>query len=626
MFTTLRSKINAGFAAIIALNVVFGLWSIFRFASIGESTDRILTPNYEAVATAIELMRMVDEQQRLLRLIPTTTKSEHPFQKKWQDEFRNRNAELIALVYESRIDSLEVYEEALRRIRSATQEFNRSTQQFFSGQKTLGQYSDVSSVAMDTIFRAVDQLRRECQSMLTIARKQVAGSRERVQEETRNALFVIILSAMVSLSLAVVSGIFYSRWATRPIQRLNQAVKNLSGGKLGERVLITTADEFGDLTFEFNRMIERLRKYEELNYDQLLVEKQKVEAVVSSIATPVVVVDSSFTMLMLNNAAVDLFRIDNPIQKIGVSLEMIISDHQLQRYIREKLADPSVETNREFPVYIREVEGTEQFYTVQALPLLTTSAVEGIVVVFSDITQFKELDKLKSDFLARVTHELRTPLSSILMSTDILQEKIVGELNEQQADLLRGVKEDCIRLSKLVSNLLEMARLEKRGASRHFSWVQIPEVLAIVQHHHRVQLQEKEIIMKYMTAKNMDKIWMDQNDLLLMLNNLVSNAIRHTSNGGTVSIQAFSNKTDVIIEVNDTGVGIPRDSIDKIFLKFYQVESSVQNKSGSIGLGLAIVREIVSTYHGSISVISEFGKGSTFTLQIPHQDNQLQQS
>lgn len=619
MFTTLRAKINAGFAAIIALNVVFGLWSIFRFAHIGEATDRLLVPNYEAAATAIELMRMIDEQQRLLRSIPWASNQQQLSLKPIvQDEFRKRNAELIALVYESRIDSLLVYKDALHRIRSATQEFNRSTQQFFSEQPRDTAY-------MDAMFQAVDRLRRECQSMLGIARQQVAESRSKVQEETRNTLIAVVLSAMASVILAVLAGIFYSRWATRPIQRLNQAVKNLSGGKLGDRVLITTADEFGDLTFEFNRMVERLRKYEELNYDQLLVEKQKVEAVVSSIATPVVVVDALSTIIMLNNAAVDLFRIENSAQKLGTPFGHMISDLQLQQYIRSKLLSPTVETSGEFPLYIREVEGSERFYAVQVLPLVATTSVKGVVVMFSDITHFKELDRIKSDFLARVTHELRTPLSSILMSTDILQEKILGDLNEQQLDLMKGIKEDCIRLTKLVSDVLEMSRLENRGGTTHCRWVQVSEVLAIIQQNHRLQLQEKDVAINIVNQNNSDKIWIDQSDLIVMLNNLVSNAIRHTPNGGQIAITVSMNEKDMLIEVCDTGCGIPRESIDKIFLKFYQVESSGQNRPGSVGLGLAIVREIVSTYGGSISVASELGKGSTFTLRIPHHTHDVPQ-
>lgn len=619
MFTTLRAKINAGFAAIITLNVVFGLWSVSRFAHIGESTDRLLVPNYEAAATAIELMRMVDEQQRLLRSIPwATNQQQHSSPQLLQGEFRKRNAELIALVYDSRIDSLLMYESALQRIRSATQEFNRSTQPIFSGQ-----WRDTAF--MDAMFHAVDRLRRECQAMLSVARQQVAESRGKIQEETKNTLIAVMFSAMASVILAMLAGVFYSRWAARPIQRLNQAVKNLSGGKLGDRVLITTADEFGDLTFEFNRMVERLRKYEELNYDQLLVEKQKVEAVVSSIATPVVVVDASFRIIMLNNAAVDLFKTNNSVQNMETPLEQIISDPQLQQYIRAKLRNSAVEASGDFPLYIREVEGSERFYAVQVLPLIATASVQGVVVVFSDITHFKELDRIKSDFLARVTHELRTPLSSILMSSDILQEKILGELSEQQLDLLKGIKEDCVRLTKLVSDILEMSRLENRGTPAHCTWVQVSEVLAVVQQNHRVQLQEKEIKISVANQNDYGEIWINQSDLIVMLNNLVSNAIRHTSIGGKISIEVLTNKKDTLIEVSDTGDGIPRESIDKIFLKFYQVESSGQSKPGSVGLGLAIVREIISTYNGAISVASELGKGSTFSLRIPNQLQELQQ-
>lgn len=618
MFTTLRSKINAGFFAIIALNVVFGVWSVFRFAHIGEYTDRMLTPNYEAAATAIELMQLVDDQQRLLQSVPTTwpqTKA----QKNWQDEFRNRNAQLIAIVYESRIDTLLGYAEALLRIRSATQEYNRATQRLLSGQDSI-----FSIASMDVVFRAVGQLRRESRSMLTIARKQVAESRGKVQEETQKTLYAIIVSVMISVVAAILAGIFYSRWATRPIQRLNQAVKNLSGGKLGERVLITTDDEFGDLTFEFNRMIERLRKYEELNYDQLLIEKQKVEAVVSSIGVPVVVVNAEAEILLLNNAAIDLFRVENPAQKVGASLEQIIPDQQLQQYIRGKLlnpelSNPAMETAGELPVYIRQVEGAEHYYAVQVLPLVATLSVQGVVALFSDITHFKELDRIKSDFLARVSHELRTPLSSILMTADILQEKITGDLNEQQLDLVKGVKEDCVRLTKLVSDLLEISRLEKRNGPKQCTWVNLPNILATVQQQHRVQLQEKGVVLKTSTEQANSKVWINQDDLLLMLNNLVSNAIRHTPSGGEVSINAYSRNSDVIIEVSDTGSGIPRDSMDKIFLKFYQVESSGQNNPGSVGLGLAIVREIVSIYHGSVLAVSDLGKGSTFTLRIPQQ-------
>jgi NtrC-family two-component system sensor histidine kinase KinB len=227
--------------------------------------------------------------------------------------------------------------------------------------------------------------------------------------------------------------------------------------------------------------------------------------------------------------------------------------------------------------------------------------MQGRVTLLQDVTRFKDLDKMKSEFVATVSHELRTPLTSLSMGIDILTEQVLGPVNERQQDLLSAAKDDCERLRKLVKDLLDLAKLE---SGRFELMIEPLDVLQFVNDTMRplqLPFQEKQISLVVDIPAGLPKIKGDSHQLAWVVNNLLTNALRFTDAGS----------------VTDTGRGIPQEAQGTIFEKFVQVKASTETTPGSVGLGLSIAREVVEAHGGRIWVESTVGRGSTFTFTLP---------
>lgn len=612
MFTTLRSKILAGFTAVIVINVAFGLWSIYQFSTVGESATDAIVGNYELVSSTLQLGQLIDRQVGLLQRMASTVTPD-PFIAQFEQHTTEFRAALQRLATNQ---AQPLKKGSAERISAEYDEFLRSAQNY-RNTLTGRQRGDSRDMLYDEVLPAAGVVRQSAFNILYQNQNEIAAVRTNLGMELRQALVLVGLATVIGSLFGLIGAGFYSRWAIRPIERLTQAVKNLTGGRLGERVLITTADELGDLSFEFNRMIERLRRYEAMNIEQLLLEKRKVETIVQSIATPIIVVDADMQLLLINSAALTMFRLPLGTMYSGHRVEEVIQDEAVLGALIRALDHERQADGGSPDIYMVREEGAERFYAVQALPLETTSAVSGAVMVLSDITHFKELDRLKSEFLAKVSHEFRTPLASIIMSLDILREGLLGELNEQQKDLLLSSKDDCRRLSKLITELLELSRMEANARHRTVARIDLGALVDVVLKPHRLPAREKGVELVENIAADLPVIWADPEEMRWLFNNLISNAIRHTDAGGSVAVNAETDEKNLLISVEDTGHGIPLDSLNKIFEKFHQVGSPAISTPGSVGLGLAIAKDVVESYGGRISVISEIHKGSCFTVKIP---------
>lgn len=613
MFTTLRSKIYAGFAAVIAINVVFALWAIFKFSQIGENVNADVAEHYRITARSIRLSQIVDEHYRLLHRYSLGDLEEDPSSELAliSDRFR-RELDDVPVNLRDR-DSLLV-----PRIRETHQRLD-SLSQYFIGDRFPSDGNRATVYLIDTLYTTVEKLERECFSLADLSKEQIDSVRADLAAQLRGILYAIGIGTLVAALIALIGGSFYSRWALKSIARLQQAVKNVRSGQLGQRVRITTADELGDLSFEFNRMIEQLDRYEAMNLENLLLERRKAEAIVESITTPIVVVGRDMHVMLVNVAALRLFRKSFSASLEGSDVTELTADENIVETLRSVVSGNEVEgeTVSDSLTWVTEVEGMERYYMVQMIPLNASGTSGGAIAVFADVTEFKELDRLKSEFLARISHEFRTPLSSILMSVDILREELLGEINEKQRDLLENAKEDCRRLSKLINDILEMSRLESglgRSAQEEFD---LRELAGTVIQPHTLIADKQGIGLHVEIESEFPPLSADPEHFRWIINNLVSNAIRHTSEEGNVFVTLAIDGEDILFTVRDTGSGIPLDSLRMIFERFYQVEQGERATPGSVGLGLAIVKEVVESYGGTINVSSELNRGATFIVRIP---------
>ena len=243
--------------------------------------------------------------------------------------------------------------------------------------------------------------------------------------------------------------------------------------------------------------------------------------------------------------------------------------------------------------------------------------VFGLLLVLQDVTQVEELDRMKADFIATLSHEFRTPVTSISMSVDILGREILGALNERQKELVESAKHDSQRLAKLARELLQLSRLEAGRVELREEPLDVGTVVRSAVRSLQVQFQEKGVRLETDIGEDLPPLLADEQQISSVITNLASNALKFTESGGTVTVRAGHDREAITIAVEDTGQGIPREHLQDIFDKFVQVKRFADSTPGSVGLGLAIAKEVVELYGGKIWAESELGRGSTFTFRLP---------
>jgi signal transduction histidine kinase len=272
-------------------------------------------------------------------------------------------------------------------------------------------------------------------------------------------------------------------------------------------------------------------------------------------------------------------------------------------------------------------EGNETFYISHQINLMDENEKSaGQITVLHDVTGFKKLDKLKSDFLTTISHELKTPLTAINMTIDILLREIRGKLTRQQKELLQGAKEDSNRMKNFLLQLLDLTKLESGVFNFKMQKIAVKNLIEQAVKPLQLKIEEKLISIKMIISDKLIYIPGDESQLERVLINLIENAIRHTPGKGVVTISAKPVNDNAEFSVEDTGEGIPGDALEFIFDKFVQVKKFEHTEKGTIGLGLAICKEIIHAHKGEIKVSSTPGKGSCFKFYIPLEQSYLREN
>lgn len=331
-------------------------------------------------------------------------------------------------------------------------------------------------------------------------------------------------------------------------------------------------------------------------------------------------VDQDCRISLVNKAAEKIFNIDEHEARGRHFLEIIKEEtvFDMLKKVLEGEQKQEPKQKQEIPTILKTVEGTRRYYTVEIERIEgRDEKVEGAVMVFGDVTRFKEIDEMKSDFVSTVSHEFRTPLTSIEMGIGLLLESQVAKEGTRERELMEAIDEESKRLKKLVNELLDLSRIESGKIKMEFRSQDLLKIIEESIKPFEIQAGEKNIdLAKGHIEKELPKVYIDADKILLVLTNLIANALRYTPAGGSIKISAEHSGNRVYVSVRDTGKGIPKKFHETIFQKFTQVKDDGVNVGGA-GLGLAISKEIIKAHGGRIWVESEEGKGSTFTFTLP---------
>jgi PAS domain S-box-containing protein len=436
---------------------------------------------------------------------------------------------------------------------------------------------------------------------------------EAASHVARRWFYLTLLMAGLLVVAGLALAFFLADRIIKPLRRLTETTARIAGGDLNAEVEVTSHDEVGVLAAEYNRMATSLRQLRRSDMGQLVVAQQTTEAAIDSLYDPVIVTDAGGCVTKLNPAAEEIFGSEK--ENSGRPVGEIARDTRIAGAVAEALrSQRPVAGEGAASVLPLAVDGSERAFRMRTTPMRDHEQhLLGAVTLLEDITHLREIDRLKSEFIATASHELRTPLTSVQMGVHLLLEGALGEMTDKQTEVLQACREDCERLDKLMRDLLDLSKIEAGEGQPQLAPVRARDLIAAVAGELRPQVEAKGLGLRVDAPPDLPQVLVDRAQIERVISNLVINAIRYTKHG-EIKLSAERLDDHVALSVCDTGSGIPSEYLPRIFDKFVQVPGAA---TGGAGLGLAISKSLVEAHGGQISVQSEVGRGTTFTFTLP---------
>lgn len=430
--------------------------------------------------------------------------------------------------------------------------------------------------------------------------------------DTMNRVNQIFFSGtIIALGLTGILGVVLAHTITNPVKGLTKQVESVAEGHFDMKAPVLGNDEIGRLSMAFNEMTIRLKEALSANEE----ENEKLISVLSNMSDGVFAVDENRHVIVWNKRALELLEIgtlqdkhlSDVIDLNEEQLEVLEKGHSQIFLIRHESLerDSSTEEGSIFKVTLSPIHRRDR-------------GITGAIVVLQDVTDQEKLEISRRQFVANVSHELRTPLTTIKSYAEALND---GALEERELSerFVGVISNETERMIRLVSDLLHLSRLDSNQAPLRRQQTNIQDMLDEVADRFSFQLRQKNILAKVKVGKGIRNAWLDRDQIDQVLDNLFSNAIKYTLDGGKISLSATKSKDNAYIDISvqDSGIGIPAKDLSKIFDRFYRVDKARSRNMGGTGLGLSIAREIVKQHGGKIELESELNVGTTVTFSLP---------
>ncbi len=606
----LRTQLLASHLALALLMLLGMTGGVINFFRLGRSIDRILRDNYKSVIAAQNMKETLERQDSAATffLAGQTEKARAQYQ---------ANRPLFQAAYE--IEAHNITESGEQEIA------NDIGRRFADYQKRIEALlyarPPLSNAAARNYYFAVlepdfKQLKQRAQDVLNLNQDAIVRANEQAKSEAWRASRVGEAVTAGAFGLAILFVVWTTRAALNPLRSLARQTEEIGLGHLNQKILLNRSDEIGALAASFNDMTERLREARRLEMERLKRAERMSDAALESLYDPVVVTDAEGKIAHLNPAAEDLFGPASSAKGRSVGQ---MNAPRLAEAVNRAIAQERVSAAEdEAGLLVRNQAGTERAYRLRASPMRDEEGtLLGAVAVLEDITRLRELDRMKTEFIGVASHELRTPVTSLLLSVQLLQEGAVGELSPDQKEIVAAQREDLQRLERMMRDLLDITRLEAGVTLPRFASVPAAELAGGAFAAALSQAEAKGVDLRLDAKSDLPAVRADSGQVQRVLINLLNNAIRHTDAGGQVTLAAkpLANgaKSGVEFSVADTGAGIPPEFLPHIFDRFMQVPGATR---GGAGLGLSIAQNIIKAHQSELTATSELGRGSRFQFTL----------
>ncbi|MES2652782.1 MAG: ATP-binding protein [Bacteroidota bacterium] len=578
----IKTKLRAGFGFLFLIVLAFGLIALFFLNQISSKAKLILKDNYKSIGYVAQMRDVLDQ-------------GNYPLSKSEAQLFE-RNLE-----FEKENITETGEKAAVERLVAA-----------YGQLKTAGSPEIIKSAEKEIRFALRDI---EAVNMSAIHAKNELANKGYSQAE----IYISVAASFCFLILFTFI-VNFPGFVANPLTEFSQAIRQVGNGNYLQRLHFDNNDEFSEFAASFNAMAKKLHDWENSNLSKLKSEKSRIEAIIAQMQDAIIGVNEKGEILFLNQLAAKLIGLDEQ-TTIGQNVDELITRNELMKSIIQPQGD-----NRTLKIYADERESYFQLESREIVvpnietdenqPLSASSRSAGMVYVLKNVTQFKELDQAKTNFIATVSHELKTPLSSIKMSLKLLKDIRIGEMNEEQLELLEHIHDDSERLLKITSELLDLSQVESGNLKMSFALTKPLEIVQFAVDAVKFQAEQKAIQLELKCESDLPEVNVDIQKTAWVLVNFLSNALRYSAEKSKVVIEVVRKDSFIEFSVRDFGKGIDEKYQKRLFDRYFQVPTDGQNKSGS-GLGLAISKDFIEAENGKIWVNSAIGEGSTFSFSLP---------
>ncbi len=602
MKKNLKYKFKILLFSLIAINGLMIFLSIFKLFNIRKSVDELMTYNFESIIAINDMINYSEKQNiALLNYIATQNPSYKMDFYNMEDSFINSYEFQISRAKETGEPEItkEIYNSYRIYLNSCDDIFSKETSEIVSVHLT--DYYDKIQV---NYIKLKDHLK----DLYDINKNALTIKMTHAQEEIRLSFNLLLFICLFTVVFSLIVSNRYLNKLLLPLSTLHKAIKSFKDGNFSFESQVYSEDEIGELYKEFKNMSDKIVEFKNSTLGQLVEEKNKSLSIVKSISNPLIVLDSNFKCILVNNSCENYFNIEE---------QNILGEHILNFIPNKDLYDFIYESKKERvqgKTKIMSFDEEKYVFNISISTIISmNSDLNGIIIYFQDITKIKKLDHVKFDFISTLSHELKTPLTSIMMGASMLEEDSIIKNEEESGKIIETLQEDSQKLLDMIDNLLRLTELENEQNYLNLEATDISEIINNSIRNFITIALSKNINIVFEKDKNIPLLNIDREKFFWVVNNLLSNAIKYSLQYGDIIIKLKYRKKVVILTIKDFGIGISPESIPKIFDKFYR-ENELSNGTG---LGLPLSKQIIELHNGTISCESKLGEGSIFEVNIP---------
>ena len=557
----LKTKLSLGLSFLFIVILVFGILGIFYINRLSNDAAKVLKNNHESLVYCNSMLKALEE-------IP------------------------------AKPGAVKVFEESLKK-----QEANITEPGELEATKELRtNFSELLAAPRDS--SNYPQIRQGLQIINDLNQNAILSKNRVVQNTAADAKLwlTVIFSVLFLITITFIYN--FPAIISSPITKLTEGIREIADKNYKKRIYLEQSDEFGELANAFNSMAEKLDEYERSNLAQLRFEKSRIETIINQMKDGIIGFDGKRRILFLNAVAEKL---------LGVKEQDVLGKYSADLAVNNDLMRTLLQENekKELKIY---ADKKESYFNKDVLNVTNNNEVIGQVIVLRNITLFHELNEAKTNFIATVSHELKTPISSIKMSAQLLSDNRVGNLNDEQTELIKSISDDSERLLKITSELLNMSQVETGNIQLKLQPVKASDIIQQAVEAVQFKAQQKKITVKTSAAEKLPLVYADIEKTSWVLINFLTNAIKYSPESSTIElgVNQVGNKIEFIVQ--DRGRGIDEKYLPKIFDRYFKVPGTLEREG--TGLGLAISKEFIEAQGGSIMVNSEVGMGSRFSFLL----------